>query len=437
MDLDEFSDDGLDDLPANALQALEDNAIQFTQAHPAFTQQRQPSQGAQRHYVDYGWEEEDDDLDTTEVTNDVGVPVGRPVVDKTLQQQQQRQRQAPLEAQIQQRGPQSVRPQMPHVPNPQWNPNLSSSTRPGVALAARPGTAGAGQSSQNYTGSQRFPGQTQGLTRPPPSQFAVPLMPSQAQPGGFVSALQQRVRALEGELNSSRGETAILRANSAKAQQEFDAQISRLKKLNVEQAAKHEQVIEAATAAEKSANTELQFMQQDMKEISDRARRKDTAAGLGLGMTTPKKTAKTWGFADGFDDVDIAVSPSKGQGRSRVAGSVAANIGERTPTKGKRKRPLVDSPIMALETHTGDVDMSFEKSLSQVAQPPVVITAPTAPFEVSLYFLSLISKCGLLTSPSSYSLCLITAFLISSPRPLTFSHAYAFRLIQQPLVSPL
>ena len=210
---------------------------------------------------------------------------------------------------------------------------------------------------------------------------------SQAQPGDIVSALQQRVRALEAELNAARGEASIIRANSTKTQQEYDAQIARLKKLSAEQMEKQERHRRgcrrgrerhvqhgAAVSAAGHAGGH-----------SDRARRKDAAGGAGVGFATPKKAAKTWGLADGFDEMDMAASPSKGQGRGKSSGSVAANVGERTPSKGKRKRPVVDSPIAAREIDTEDVVMGGdEKPATQATQPWVVVAAPTAPFEVSL-----------------------------------------------------
>ncbi|PNY26880.1 Uncharacterized protein TCAP_03189 [Tolypocladium capitatum] len=377
MDLDDFSDDGFDDLTDNALQELERHAIQLTQAPAAGPSQPKPkpvSQDAQHHYSDYGWED-DDDLDTTEVTNDIGVPMARPVVDNTLQQRQRQQQRS-----------------VPPVPNPKWNPTIDAANRPGAAMAAR-ARLSAGPPNQAFPASQRFRPQAQGIRNPPrPSRFTPPPLPpnrfaaasqaSQAQPGGIVSALQRRVRALEAELNAARGEASIIRANSTKTQLEYDAQIARLKKLNAEQQEKQERIVEAAVAAEKSASTELQFLQRDMREVSDRARRKDTAGGSGAGFATPKKAAKTWGFADGFDQMDVAASPSKGQGRGKGSGSVAANVGERTPSKGKRKRPVVDSPVAALEIHMEDVVTGGdEKPATQATQPWVAVAAPTAPFE--------------------------------------------------------
>ncbi|KAL7948722.1 hypothetical protein V8C42DRAFT_227328 [Trichoderma barbatum] len=353
MDLDEFSDDGFDDLTDNVLQELENHALQSTQAHPqhALTQQ-----------FDYAWEQEDDDLDTTEVTNDAGLPVGRPIVDKTLRQQQQRGRSS-----------------IPPVPNPRWNPAIdSAAARSGAPLAERTRISSVRPLNQPFMGSQRFPDSSQSASRPQTAQLASLPMPSQGQPGTMVTALQKRIRVLEAELNAARGEASILRSNSTKAQQNYDEQITRLRKLNAEQLGKQEKAMEAALAAEKHANVELQFMQRDMKEANDRARKKEPTTSV----ATPKKNAKTWGFADGFDEMDIAASPSKGQGRNKSAGSVAANIGERTPSKGKRKRPVSESPMKALDIHTGDAEMSEAKPIFQPAlQQPVIIAAPTVPFD--------------------------------------------------------
>jgi len=58
-----FSDDDLDDLPVNALQELENNAIQFTQAATQVRQKPPPSS-------DYGDEFDDDDLDDAVVIDE-------------------------------------------------------------------------------------------------------------------------------------------------------------------------------------------------------------------------------------------------------------------------------------------------------------------------------------------------------------------------------
>ncbi|XWW94845.1 hypothetical protein V2A60_002794 [Cordyceps javanica] len=371
MDLDEFSDDGLDDLPENALREIENQAIQFTQAQAQPTQdQPRSSIDVRAQQSDYGWEE-DDDLDTAQVVNDAGVPVGRrPGFPK-----------AP--AQIPTNAPRRA---IPPIPNPQWNPSTAQSARPNASLA-QPPPLRTGVVAAAAAASQRFN----------PSQASAagggqaPLL-TQTQPGDVLSALQIRIRALEYDLNAARGEASIIRANSVKAQREFDAQVSQLKKANAEQLDKHSRAVEAAVAAERSAHTELQFLQQDMKEVSDRARRRDAAGPPGSIATTPKKAGgRSWGIADGFDEMDVAMSPSKGRGRGRSAGSVAANVGERTPTKGKRKRPVVDSPVAALEIDTVDSVMGDDKpDLSQSSQHRTTVPPPAPPYE----FLQLILDHG-------------------------------------------
>ncbi|KAK7403792.1 hypothetical protein QQX98_010434 [Neonectria punicea] len=414
MDLDEFSDDGFDDLTDNVLQELENNAIQLTQAH-----RKPPSQHPESTYLDAIWVE-DDDLDTTEVTNDAGEPVGRPVVDNTLQQHSQQQQQH-----------QESRRSVPPLPNPRWDPIVHPSIRRPAGQPA-PLLPSAVVTKQPLYTSQQFQSQSSNLHQPHASQFARPgigtnhFVPSQNQPSNVVSALQQRLRALEAELNVARGEVSIIRANSTKAQELHDAEVNRLKKLNAEQLSRQERIAEAAVVAEHNANIELQFLQRDVKEVTNRTRRKDAVGPTGQGLTTPKKTSKTWRVADGFDEMDIVVSPSKGQGRNKNAGSVAANVGERTPSKGKRKRPAVDSPIMALDIHMGGFDdMAIDNKPEPAAiQPPIVIAAThSLPFE----FLQLVLDHVLFREqPPTFEV--LSRFSFSS-EPNTSFAAYIFKKV--------
>ncbi|KAH7324924.1 hypothetical protein B0I35DRAFT_348538 [Stachybotrys elegans] len=366
MDIDEFADDGIDDLSDSDLQAIDQLAVHFTQAAQSQAPPRQ-TQNANppRAYPNYNWDE-DDDLDTTEVTNDAGGPVGRP-----------------LNPSYQHQKPSSQLPQrpVPPVPNPRWNPTVP----PGRPATTMPSS----RSLLAMNLSQQVPSQsTSGFGRNL-SQFPRPpvpqpdLAPSQAPSANMVSALQKRVRALEAELASARSEVNVVRNNSLKAEKqhaaELAAEVARLKKLNSEELAKHEKITEAALVAKKHANTELEFLQRDLREVNDRARRKDTAPMSTVsGPDTPRKN-KTWGIADGFDDMDIVTSPSKTQGRFKNSGPVAIHVGERTPTKGKRKRPMVESPITALETHVDDVFMAEDREPPPVQN--VVVAAPTEPFE--------------------------------------------------------
>lgn len=373
MDLDEFSDDGFDDIPDNALQELEDNAIQLTQAQ---AHSRPLTQQPRIESPDIVWIE-DDDLDTTEVTNDAGVPIGRPVIDNNIPQNQSSQAYY-LDSR------RSIPP-----PNPRWNPVVDPSSRRPMGHPQQ--HLNAGSPHQPMYTSQQFQTQSSNFARAQPSQFARPPLPqnrpaasqqSQNQPGDVLSALQQRVRALEDQLKAALGEASIVRSNFVKSNEEHAAEVARLNRINAERLARQEQIAEAAVAAEQNANIELQFLQRDMREVSDSVRRKDPVGGVSGGLTTPKKAVKTW-VADGFDEMDIVVSPSKGQGRSRNPGPIALHVGERTPSKGKRKRQTMDSPIMPLETHTDSFASSNGKPDAPVQQAPIVVApTPAVLFEV-------------------------------------------------------
>ncbi|KAG9258817.1 DNA repair protein Rad26 [Emericellopsis atlantica] len=387
MDLDEFSDDGFDDLPDNALQELENNAISLTQAHQHTQHQdRFPParQQPQRAFSDYGWDE-DDDLDTSEVINPAGAPLGRPLVDNSLLKQPQ---QAPAQ-----------RPPIP--PNPNWNPMINPDSRANTPVAAR---------------SQYVPQQATGIGRPQTSHFTKPTLPSHhfgpsqasQQPSNLnenvFSALQQRVRALEGELNAAKGEISIIRANSTKADLEHSAEVARLRRTNAEQIARQEKMVEAAVAAEKTASTELQFLQQDMRDATHRPKRRETSrTGRDSQATTPKKSTKSWNVADGFDGMEIA-SPSKGQGRGRGgAGSVAVHVGERTPSKNKRKRPTMDSPVTALETHTDDIVMVDRPATAQ-SVPPAAAVAAMAPAPLFEFLQLVLDHASFHSEPPTFDL---------------------------------
>jgi hypothetical protein len=261
-----------------------------------------------------------------------------------------------------------------------------------------------------YT-SQQFQTQSSNFARAQPSQFARPPLPqnrpaasqqSQNQPGDVLSALQQRVRALEDQLKAALGEASIVRSNFVKSNEEHASEVARLNRINAEQLARQERIAEAAVAAEQNANTELQFLQRDMREVSDRVRRKDPVGGASGGLTTPKKAVKTW-VADGFDEMDIVVSPSKGQGRSRNPGPIALHVGERTPSKGKRKRQTtMDSPVMPLETHTDSFASSNGKPEAPVQQAPIVVApTPAVLFEVCEIHLLRATLCSVLLVPQA------------------------------------
>ncbi len=358
--MDDFSDDGLDDLNENVLQELEANALQFTQAQQAIYIGTQDAPLPQRPPNDVV-ALEDDDLDNTVVIDEVArLPARRPV--------EQRLPPAPQLRSAQSGAPLTSRPS-PRPPPPPRYPASSQAVAPPRAYPQRPPTQARPQP----------PG------APPSTRYAVAL-PSQAPLAdgqSNIEALQAHVRALEADLLAARGEAALVRSRFEDANKTHEADVARLRKQNAEQLAQQERVLEAAVAAEKTATTELEFTRQDLREEMDKSRRgrpEPTA-------TTPRKKGggrSNWNVADGFDDMEILPSPTKQQGRrTKETAAVAVPVYDRTPTKGKRKRPAVDSPVMALETHSDDIAWGE-------SAPPVAAGSPASdwrprdmPFDVS------------------------------------------------------
>ncbi|KAI0376290.1 hypothetical protein F5Y04DRAFT_266654 [Hypomontagnella monticulosa] len=359
--MDEFSDDDFDALNANALQELENNAIQFTQAQKKFQ-----STQAQRQLED---DFEDDDLDDAVVQDELhGNSVLLP--NKTAQ--------LPSRITTQQKSCGGAVP-------------IPPSRFPQPATTRNP-IAGPGNPSQVQRPISRPTALPYNQFRPPPplpppapippryqaSQVQRPNAPSNHE----VASLQAQILDLKTRLTTKDGEIGIVRKRLEKSREEHERELQALKKQAAEQVSKHERALEAAKAAQQAATTELEFTRRDLKDELDRAKRKD-------GPGTPKKNVgtKSWGISDGFEDVEMAGSPSKGQ-RSRNVGAIASAMVEpparpaRTPTKGKRKRPAVDSPVAALETHSEDAMILDNTSANDSNNAPNVnITPRTATFD--------------------------------------------------------
>ncbi|TLD09107.1 uncharacterized protein PgNI_07248 [Pyricularia grisea] len=355
--MDDFSDDGFDDLPDNALQELENTAIQFTQAQ---TQIQQATQPKEVFDLDF----EDDDLDDTVVFDELAqhpakppqLPQGR--VAPAVTQSRQQWNAAPV---AHSHTALSNRPRYPNssqtgaIAYGQQGP--PSSARPPATFQRPPSRAVPPPRPAHPTTGRH---QQHAVFTGQPSQFTGP-QPTGGAPNEIIAALQARVNALQKDLTTTKGESALLRNKLQDAQAAHEADLQRLRKLNAEQLAKQERIAEQALAAEKTAATELQFVQQDLKD-GNRHRKgkkqdKEKDGNRDVGSTTPKKGAgarTNWGVADGFDDMELVPSPSKGAARrSRDPAAIQPPIlsqVERTPTKGKRKRPAVDSPLLELET---------------------------------------------------------------------------------------
>lgn len=391
--MDDFSDDGFDDLEATTLQELENNAIQSTQAQK-LGQTQQPWNDT----VDYGLE--DDDLDDAVVIDAAAqVPVHRPVGRPS-----QLQHQAP--SHIQDGRPIPSR----SIPQPRWQQLVPGPKAPSQYQTSRPPPDASGHNAPRPSAPQRMgppapaPSTRYGASasntaymhpaRPPTSSFRPgyqqsqnpqqqPPQPIASNERNLLETLQARVRALENDLNSARGEASIVRSKYGKTLAAHEAEVSRLKKQNAEALAKQERLVEAAIHAEKAASTELQFTRQDLRDELSKSK-KQRVESVESGTATPKKNkANGWkNVADGFDDVEVLPSPSRAQAGSKSKGKISTLApGEKTPSKGKRKRPALDSPVTALEVED-DVLMADVESITQPDRTGTTLRQRTLPYDL-------------------------------------------------------
>ncbi|EKD18276.1 DNA repair protein Rad26 [Drepanopeziza brunnea f. sp. 'multigermtubi' MB_m1] len=161
----------------------------------------------------------------------------------------------------------------------------------------------------------------------------------------MVEELRKETNSLKNEVNAKAGEISIVRSKHETTVKEYEREIAAQRKLGEEKLAKQQKALEAARIAEKNAATERDFIKRDLAEETERVRKLNKAREVERKVsdltTTPKKK-KALPHRDGFDDdeMDILspsrISPSKFQKRN-------------TPSKpGKRKRKTVESPAGAL-----------------------------------------------------------------------------------------
>ncbi|EMR87235.1 putative dna repair protein rad26 protein [Botrytis cinerea BcDW1] len=298
-----FSDDDfLNDIPADALDELENNAIAFTQA-----QIKAPPSS------DYGDDFDDDDLDDAVVVDEArSAPAVVPYVPRNnLNQavrQEQFQQQNYEDADNVNRPRDYIGPARPrqsdHLPQPFSNP------------VSRENSNLSRQATQLVAGDDN-----EALRR-------------------LVQELQEKNKVLEQETLSKNGEISILRGRIDKSEKEYERTQAAKEKLHAEQLAKLQKDREAAETAARNATIERDFTKQDLFEETERAKRLNKAKNSKDALVmTPKKT-KPMPFRDGFDDDEIELlspskmSPSKFQKRQPGTPSRAA----------KRKRKANDSP---------------------------------------------------------------------------------------------
>ncbi|ERF75749.1 hypothetical protein EPUS_01579 [Endocarpon pusillum Z07020] len=183
--------------------------------------------------------------------------------------------------------------------------------------------------------------------------------------------LTKELQTAKSTVMTQMGEISIIRANQAKDSTGFDRQLVALKKSIQEEAEKHKRDIEATNKRSEKISNDNQFLQHELKEELEKIKAlqknlRDKEARLAKGdstegVTTPKKTRQL-PLRDGFDDQDIAiVSPVK-SGRKSKPG---------TPTNaGKRKRKVPDaSPVPALTFH--DLSTTQAKKVDGQPEEPV------------------------------------------------------------------
>lgn len=380
--MDDFSDDGFDELEDSTLQALEQNAIQSTQA---------PKLAATQHF----WNDtedcglEDDDLDDAIVIDAAAqAPVRRP---------------GHTPAHPHNLTPSHVQDDRPmasrSVGTPRWQ-QLATGAKPSPATSSRimPRPSGpqrmgppAPASSSRY-GTLNPNNSYMRPPQPPNSSFRPAYQPSQniqqkpqttaQNEPDSLEALQARVKALENDLNLARGEAAIVRSKHDKTLAAHKAEVSRLKKQNAEALAKQERLVQAAIHAEKTAATELQFTRQDLRD--ELSKTKKRVESVESGTSTPKKNkANGWkSMADGFDNVEILPSPSRAQGGAKSKSKSASLApGEKTPSRSKRKRPALESPVTALEVED-DVHMVDADSVAHPERITTILRPSALPYDL-------------------------------------------------------
>lgn len=182
-----------------------------------------------------------------------------------------------------------------------------------------------------------------------------------ANDGGIdVSSLQARIAELEADQARLRraeqdacnaalakqGEIAIVRANQDKTSKEYERRIEVMRKLHADEAAKTKSELEVGRKEREKMATDNRFLQHDLAQETERAKRLNgtgkvrAAAVAGREEGTPRKSKRTTGLGDGFEDNEVRlVSPTKSKDRPK----------DQTPKHGaKRKRTANDSPVAAL-----------------------------------------------------------------------------------------
>ncbi|KKY21454.1 putative dna repair protein rad26 [Phaeomoniella chlamydospora] len=389
-DDDNFSDDGFEALPDNALYELEQNAILSTQQ----VQQLQKQSIARPNTLSKGERPFDRTVSTTNYNADptrsingrahsVGVPahfrnssedqflddsnLPTPTEEKvSFLPQSHHDEVAGREHFRMQRFGATIAPSFPQ-PRPNYQHSQTVHNR---SQYGQPGSHGVDGTDMLPSNGDRAEPDQGGIAQALRAQIQELLLER--------DKLTKDLHAANSSVQTQRGEISIIRANQAKASRTYDRQLAALKKAAEEEAAKHKAEVEAAREESERVATENRFLQQDLAEEAKKAKeirhnlRTKPDDNNNSPLSTPKKT-RTLAYRDGFDDDDIRmVSPSKGARKSKKT----------TPTAGhKRKRQaLMDSPVapLVLETRGGD----FAASHVAADQPPQETVLPSHALEL-------------------------------------------------------
>lgn len=345
-----FSDDGLDALPDNALLELEQNAIQSTQQPAAShlpynrTLQRPTDYNGAvsetivpRHLGD-GYEDFDVEQFDNEAFNDAGVatPVeekstfipARPPGEMTQGEnwRQQRFGRAPPQVVVDQaQHPQHVRHPAQHSSRHNELANhgyiasrLDVEMQDSMLLEENPAT------------------RAQTLTSDQEQAFRAQIADLVKERDKLMTDLHEKQSAVL----TQRGEISIIRANLGKESKEYQRELGALKKSNQEEVAKYKAVIENANEESRRLMSKKQFLEQDLEEegrknrVLQRSLRDKAQPGQADGHTTTPKKPKARPLGDGFDDSEImAISPTKSGKASRNG----------TPTAGAKRKRKIDN----------------------------------------------------------------------------------------------
>lgn len=164
-----------------------------------------------------------------------------------------------------------------------------------------------------------------------------------------LQAEQARLRLSEQEARNAvmakHGEIAIVRANQEKAAKEYERRIEVMRKMHADETAKQKAELEAGRKEREKMKTDNRFLQHEVAEEVERAKRM-TGAVRPMTSTsdndkggTPSKLRRT-GVGDGFEDNEVRViSPSRSRDKQK----------DHTPKHpAKRKRTVNDSPVAPL-----------------------------------------------------------------------------------------